>query len=200
MAKYVMSVNEKKIVDSISIPQYYNEQIVPNRSGFRLISAERPSGICPFHTDTDPSFHYWKEKNIFRCFGCGVAGTVVNLHILWEKTYRNRFIDKNTAIKDLAYMYNIELEVDESGDLKVESVFDIAKRKMERKQYEVNTFDMSKLTVAGFRTFNNQVKNTISRNPYVTDEQAVKLYERLDLTLSAYLAEAKKGLDKNDGF
>lgn len=189
---YQMSVNEKKIIESISIPQYYNEQIVPYRAGFRLLSAERPSSICPFHTDTDPSFHYWKDKSMFRCFGCGVAGSVVNLHILWEKTENNRFIDKETAIKDLARMYNIELELDEKGDLKTESVFDAAKRRMQTKQYEVQTFDMNKMTIAGFRTFNNQVKDTISRNVYISGEQAAQLYERLDLTLSSYLANVKE--------
>lgn len=189
---YTMSVNEKKLVESISIPQYYNEQIVPNRAGYRLLSAERASSICPFHADTDPSFHYWKEKNMFRCFGCGVAGNVVNLHMLWEKTENNRFIDKDTAIKELAKMYNIELELDESGELKTESVFDVAKKKMQTKQYNVNTFDMSKMTIAGFRTFNNQVKDMISRNPYATGEQAAQLYEKLDLTLSTYLAKVKE--------
>lgn len=189
---YSMSVNEKKIIDSISIPQYYNEQIVPNRVGFRLLSAERPSSICPFHADTDPSFHFWKEKNMFRCFGCGVAGSVVNLHMLWEKTENNRFIDKDTAIKELARMYNIELELDESGELKTESVFDVAKRKMQTKQYDVQTFDMTKMTIAGFRTFNNQVKESIAKSIYMTGERAAQLYERLDLTLSSYLANVKE--------
>ena len=192
MARYIMSANEKRVVEGITIPQYFNENIVPNVPGQRMISAERPSTCCPFHHDTDPSFHYWKEKNSFKCFGCNVAGSVVNLHILWQRTHYGRFIDKDTAIKELGQMYNIELEVDETGNLKVESVFDIAKRKAAMNQYNVNIFDTSNMTIAGFRTFNNQLKNNISKSPYISAEQAVKLYEKLDLTLSAYLASKKE--------
>ena len=38
----------------------------------------------------------------------------------------------------------------------------------------------------------NQLKNNISKSPYISAEQAVKLYEKLDLTLSAYLASKKE--------
>ena len=86
----------------------------------------------------------------------------------------------------------LELEVDETGNLKVESVFDIAKRKAAMNQYNVNIFDTSNMTIAGLRTFNNQLKNNISKSPYISAEQAVKLYEKLDLTLSAYLASKKE--------
>lgn len=195
MAKYVMSVNEQKIVDSVSIPQYYNERIVPTKAGtnFRNIAAERPSGLCPFHTDTDPSFHFWKEKKAFKCFGCSTAGNVIRMHVLWEKEHNNRFIDTNTAVKELASLYNIELELDETGEVKVESVFEIAKRKGNREQYNVNPFDLKKMSIAGFRVYNNQVKANIDRNPYMVGEQAAKQYHKLDITLSGYLAERKGG-------
>lgn len=195
MAKYVMSINEQKIVDAVSIPQYYNERILPTKPGtnFRAISAERPSGLCPFHTDTDPSFHFWKEKKAFKCFGCGSAGNIIRMHILWEKENNNRFIDINTAIRELASLYGVELELDETGEVKVESVFEIAKRKADREQYNINIFDMKKISIAGFRTFNNQVKGNIAKNPYILGEQAAKQYHKLDVTLSAYLAEKKGG-------
>lgn len=196
MAKYVMTENERRIVDGVSIPSYFNDNIVPNYPGTRRIAAEKPSTICPFHTDTDPSFHYWKEKGMFRCFGCGVAGNVVSLKILWEKTHNQRFIDRPTAIKELGNQYGIELELTEAGEVKTESVFDIAKKKLNNKQYEVNTFDMNNLTIAGFRTFNNQVKSNIARSPYIRGEQAARLYHSLDLTLSANLASKKEEVRK----
>lgn len=190
MAEYTLSVNEKKIVEAVSIPQYYNDIIVPSREGFRRISTEKPSGICPFHTDTDPSFHFWKEKKMYRCFGCGAAGNVVSMHIRWEKEHNHRSIDKNTAIKDLARMYNVELELDEKGSMKVESVFDIAKRNLGITQEKANPTE-KKLTISEYRTFNNQVKTQISRMPYIDGEKASQLYYKLDLTLSSYLAEQK---------
>lgn len=194
MAKYVMRVNEQKIVDSVPITQYYNERIVPTKPGtnFRDISPERPSGLCPFHTDTDPSFHFWKEKKAFKCFGCGSAGNIIRMHVLWEKEHNNRYIDNNTAVKELAYLYDVELELDETGEVKVESVFEIAKRKVNREQYNTNIYDIKKMSVAGFRVFNNQVKGNVAKNPYMLGEQAAKQYHKLDVTLSAYLAEKKE--------
>lgn len=190
--KYTLSVNEQKIVDNVSIPQYFNEHIVPNRPGFRPISPERPSTICPFHDDTDPSFHYWREKSAFHCFGCRTSGNVIRLHILWTQKFENRVINNLTAVRELAEMYGVELELNEAGEAKVESVFDIAKRKNDRTQYTTNPYNMSNMSLAGFRTFNNQVKNSIERNPYIMGEQAAKLYHKLDLTLSATLAEKKE--------
>lgn len=190
---YIVSKNEQKIIDSIPVPQYYNEQIVPNKGGFRLISPERPSGICPFHSDTDPSLHYYKDSNMFKCFGCGKAGSVVTMHMLWMKEYNGKTISKNDAIKELAIMYNIELELDETGEVVEESIFDSAKRMLDRTQYDVNVFDMNNLTIAGFRTFNNQIKDRIEKMPYISGEQAANLFYKLDLTLSSHLADKKAG-------
>jgi len=33
-------------------------------------------GLCPFHDEKTPSFSVTKEKQIFRCFGCGKGGNV----------------------------------------------------------------------------------------------------------------------------
>lgn len=33
-------------------------------------------GLCPFHHDTNPSLSVSPERQIFRCFGCGVGGDV----------------------------------------------------------------------------------------------------------------------------
>lgn len=195
---YRMSANEEKIVKEITIPDYYNEIIVPTmhsqgRYDFKEISDKRASGICPFHSDTDPSLHYWSNNNMFKCFGCGVAGSVVQMHMQWMKL-RGQTLSKEEAIKQLGLLFHVELELDENGNVPTESIFVSARRKFDENQYSGNIYNQAELSVGGFRTFNNQIKNRISNAPYITGEQAANLYYRLDLTLSAYLADKKEGI------
>lgn len=62
------------------------------------------TGKCPFHSEKTASFTVSKEKQIFKCFGCGKSGDTINFLIEHEKF---SYLD---AIKWLANRYNIELE------------------------------------------------------------------------------------------
>lgn len=42
------------------------------------------SGLCPFHNEKTPSFSVHEGKQIFKCFGCGKGGNVVNFIMLAE--------------------------------------------------------------------------------------------------------------------
>lgn len=35
-------------------------------------------GLCPFHSETTPSFRVTPSKNLYHCFGCGKGGSVVD--------------------------------------------------------------------------------------------------------------------------
>ena len=35
-------------------------------------------GLCPFHDDHNPSLSVNADKNIFKCFGCGKSGTIID--------------------------------------------------------------------------------------------------------------------------
>ena len=35
-------------------------------------------GLCPFHGEKTPSFSVNQEKQIYKCFGCGTGGGVIN--------------------------------------------------------------------------------------------------------------------------
>lgn len=60
-------------------------------------------GLCPFHNEKTPSFTVSPSKGIFKCFGCGKGGSVVNF--VMEHDHLG-YVD---ALKFLAKKYNIEV-------------------------------------------------------------------------------------------
>ena len=64
-------------------------------------------GLCPFHNEKTPSFSVSPSKGIYKCFGCGKAGNVVNFVMEHEHyTYPE-------ALKYLAGRYGIDVEEEE---------------------------------------------------------------------------------------
>ena len=62
----------------------------------------------PFHNEKTPSFSGNPELQIYKCFGCGAGGGVINFIMEIEGM---EFIN---AIKYLANQYSIEIQIDES--------------------------------------------------------------------------------------
>jgi len=60
-------------------------------------------GLCPFHSEKDPSFTVDSEKQLFHCFGCGVGGDVFTLVMEKEN------LSFPEALKYLAEKYHIPL-------------------------------------------------------------------------------------------
>jgi DNA primase len=60
-------------------------------------------GLCPFHTEEDPSFNVIPTKQIFYCFGCQEGGNVIHFLMKHEKL---GFVE---AVKLLAKRANISL-------------------------------------------------------------------------------------------
>jgi len=66
------------------IPQEVIDEIVARSDIVDIISEYLPlkkagrnyQGLCPFHHEKTPSFVVSPEKQIFRCFGCGVGGNI----------------------------------------------------------------------------------------------------------------------------
>ena len=68
-------------------------------------------GLCPFHGEKTPSFHVYRDKGFFHCFGCGLGGDVIKFLELQEKL---GFLD---AVKHLAQRFGITLpEVEQQTD------------------------------------------------------------------------------------
>ena len=68
-------------------------------------------GLCPFHTEKTPSFSVSPQRQIYKCFGCGKGGGVINFIMDIENI---QFPD---AVKHLANKYDITLEIS-GGDNK----------------------------------------------------------------------------------
>lgn len=64
-------------------------------------------GLCPFHNEKTPSFSVSPSKGIYKCFGCGKAGNVVNF-IMEHEHY-----SYPETLKYLAKRYGIEIEEEE---------------------------------------------------------------------------------------
>tara|TARA_B100000902_G_scaffold400057_1_gene475316 strand:- start:7536 stop:9419 length:1884 start_codon:yes stop_codon:yes gene_type:complete len=59
---------------------------------------------CPFHNEKTPSFSVSPSKGIYKCFGCGKGGNVVNFIMDHEG------LSYPESLKELAKKYNIEIE------------------------------------------------------------------------------------------
>jgi len=64
-------------------------------------------GLCPFHNEKTPSFSVSPARGIYKCFGCGKAGNVVNF-VMEHEHY-----SYPEALKYLAKRYSIDIEEEE---------------------------------------------------------------------------------------
>lgn len=102
----------QRILDTSDIAEVISEFVTLRRRGINLI------GLCPFHNEKTPSFTVSPAKGIFKCFGCGKGGNVVNFVMEHES------LSYPEALKWLARKYNIEVvdeeETEEEKQLKDE--------------------------------------------------------------------------------
>lgn len=75
----------------------------------RYTTVKRDSACCPFHDEKTPSFHIYKAKQTYKCFGCGKSGDVFSL--IQEKENKTFY----EAAEFLAQIYNITLEQDQQS-------------------------------------------------------------------------------------
>ena len=79
-------------------------------------SGSNYKGLCPFHGEKTPSFYINTSKQIYKCFGCGEGGDVINFVMRIEN------LDFMDAVKLLANRCGIEINthVDESTKERME--------------------------------------------------------------------------------
>ena len=62
----------QQIKATVDIVQVVGERVRLKRAGARWV------GLCPFHTEKTPSFGVNVAMQIFKCFGCGKGGSVID--------------------------------------------------------------------------------------------------------------------------
>ncbi|MCK4465168.1 MAG: DNA primase, partial [Bacteroidales bacterium] len=87
----------EKIIDAAEIVEVIQEFVTLRKRGVNYM------GLCPFHNEKTPSFSVSASKGIYKCFGCGKGGNVVNFIMEHER------LSYPEALKFLAKKYNIEV-------------------------------------------------------------------------------------------
>lgn len=86
-----------KILDAVQIVDVVGDFVTLKRRGANY------TACCPFHNEKTPSFYVSPAKGIFKCFGCGKAGTAVSFIMEHEN------LSYVEALKYLAHKYHIEV-------------------------------------------------------------------------------------------
>jgi len=94
----------EKLLNSLKIEEVVGEVVSLKRSGANY------KGLCPFHSDTSPSFTVSPQKNIAKCFSCGAGGNTISFYSQYHK------ISFNEACMELAKKYNIDIRFEKSLD------------------------------------------------------------------------------------
>ncbi len=90
-----------QILDTARIEEVVGDFVTLKRRGSSYVAC------CPFHNEKTPSFHVTPSKGIYKCFGCGKAGSAVGFVMDYEHmTYPE-------ALRYLARKYNIEIKEEE---------------------------------------------------------------------------------------
>ncbi|MBO6516244.1 MAG: DNA primase [Bacteroidia bacterium] len=92
-----------QIFSAANVEEVVGDYVKLKRSGSGL------GGLCPFHNEKTPSFKVSPSLGIYKCFGCGRGGNVVDFIMELEK------MSYPEALRHLASKYHIEIEEDQSN-------------------------------------------------------------------------------------
>ncbi len=89
------------ILDTARIEDVIGDFVTLRRRGANLVAC------CPFHNEKTPSFYVSPSKGIYKCFGCGKAGSAVGFLMEYEH------LGYVEALRYLARKYHIEIQEEE---------------------------------------------------------------------------------------
>ena len=92
-----------QILDLTRIEDVVGDFVTLKRRGASFVAC------CPFHNEKTPSFYVTPSKGIFKCFGCGKAGSAVGFLMDYEHL---SYVD---ALHYLARKYHVEIQEEEES-------------------------------------------------------------------------------------
>jgi DNA primase len=92
-----------EIKDAASIEEVVGQYVKLESKGRNLL------GLCPFHSETKPSFTVAPDKGIFYCFGCGAGGNAISFIMQYHR------LSFPEAVQELAQRYGIPVSVKDMG-------------------------------------------------------------------------------------
>ena len=95
----------QEILETADIVEHVSGHVALKKAGSNY------RGLCPFHNEKTPSFNVNPSKRIFKCFGCGEGGDVIQ--------FKMKIENKNfpTVVKELAEHMGIVWDVSEQGQI-----------------------------------------------------------------------------------
>lgn len=102
----------------MALPQSFLDELIDRSDILDVVSRYVPLkkkggdhwGCCPFHNEKTPSFHVNRERQIYKCFGCGEGGGVINFMMKIENL---PYID---AVHKLADLCGMQVPEDNDAD------------------------------------------------------------------------------------
>lgn len=107
-------------------------------------------GLCPFHSEKDPSFTVNPSKQIFHCFGCKKGGDIFTF---WMEYHKVSFPQ---AMKDLADRYRISLPRKE-----------LTPSQEKRKELKESLFDLNGMAADYFHHILNRTEQGLPGREYL---------------------------------
>lgn len=123
----------KEIEKNAKIEEIVSNYIHLEKKGNNFI------GLCPFHTDSNPSMSVSPSKGIFKCFSCGAGGNVIN----FIQNYKGiSFIE---ALKEIADYLKIDWKnfINDNQNKKIDpilqKIWEINKEALNFFKYSLNS-------------------------------------------------------------
>lgn len=117
----------------MAISQETVEEVLRRANVYEVISDYLPlkkvgsvyTALCPFHSEDTPSFTVSPYKNIFKCFGCGIAGNAIKFVMEYEK------VSFSEAVEKIARKYGIPVKYVGVDNSRTQGLYKVSREVLE---------------------------------------------------------------------